>query len=73
MEVTRNQHIKQYCLVEFDQTTFIKLLKINHIHSTEDMGEGDTLSGAFARIGSRSDAEERVSPSPAALLLAAPL
>ena len=27
-------------------------------------GEGDTLSGAFARIGSRSDAEERVSPSP---------
>ena len=36
-----------------------------------DAGEGDTLSGAFARIGSRSDAEERVSPSPAALLLAA--
>ena len=30
-----------------------------------DAGEGDTLSGAFARIGSRSDAEERVSPSPA--------
>ncbi len=29
-----------------------------------DSGEGDTLSGAFARIGSRSDAEERVSPSP---------
>ena len=29
-----------------------------------DAGEGDTLSGAFARIGSRSDAEERVSPSP---------
>jgi len=25
--------------------------------------EGDTLSGAFARTGSRSDAEERVSPS----------
>ena len=30
-----------------------------------DAGEGDTLSGAFARIGSRNDAEERVSPSPA--------
>ena len=30
-----------------------------------DAGEGDTLSGAFARIGSRSDAEERISPSPA--------
>ena len=29
------------------------------------IGEGDTLSGAFARTGSRSDAEERVSPSPA--------
>ena len=29
------------------------------------VGEGDTLSGAFARTGSRSDAEERVSPSPA--------
>ena len=27
-------------------------------------GEGDTFSGAFARIGSRSDAEEKVSPSP---------
>ena len=26
---------------------------------------GETLSGAFARTGSRSDAEERVSPSPA--------
>ena len=29
------------------------------------IGEGDTLSGAFARTGSRSDAEERESPSPA--------
>ena len=29
------------------------------------VGEGDTLSGAFARTGSRSDAEECVSPSPA--------
>ena len=28
------------------------------------LGDGDTLSGAFARTGSRSDAEERVSPSP---------
>jgi len=33
------------------------------ISSIPDMAEGDTLSGAFARIGSRSDAEERVSPS----------
>ena len=30
--------------------------------------EGDTLSGAFARTGSRSDAEERVSPSDNGLL-----
>ncbi|MBR1569879.1 MAG: UDP-N-acetylmuramoyl-L-alanyl-D-glutamate--2,6-diaminopimelate ligase [Bacteroidales bacterium] len=29
----------------------------------EEMPEGDTLSGAFARTGSRSDAEERESPS----------
>ena len=29
------------------------------------ISEGDTLSGAFARTGSRSDAEERVSPSDA--------
>ena len=31
-------------------------------------GEGDILSGAFARKGSRSDAEERVSPSPLSAL-----
>ena len=31
--------------------------------------EGDTLSGAFARTGSRSDAEERVSPSESPLQL----
>ena len=29
-----------------------------------ETGDGDTVSGAFARIGSRSDAEETVSPSP---------
>ena len=32
------------------------------------LGDGDTVSGAFARIGSRSDAEETVSPSQGDLL-----
>ncbi|MBQ7273776.1 MAG: helix-hairpin-helix domain-containing protein [Bacteroidales bacterium] len=34
-----------------------------YVNSDEDGAEGETLSGAFARTGLRSNAEERVSPS----------